>query len=57
MSEMHLRQSGFKYSACAAFTKNKERMQNIKLHYLNTIQCLLLFTNKFTCCEITQLSF
>ena len=54
---MHLRQSEFKYSACAAFTKNKERMQNIKLHYLNTIQCSLLFSNKFTCCEITQFSF
>ena len=25
--EVHLRQPGFKYSACGSFTKNKERMQ------------------------------
>ena len=28
-----------------------------KLHYLNTIQCSLLFSNKSTCCEITQFYF
>ena len=27
MPEMHLRQSGFTYSACRPFTKNKERIQ------------------------------
>ena len=27
---MHLRQSGFKYSACGPFTKNKEKMQKFK---------------------------
>ena len=27
MSEMHLRQPGFTYSACGSFTKNKERIQ------------------------------
>ena len=27
MSEMHLKQPGFTYSACGAFTKNKERIQ------------------------------
>ena len=27
---MHLRQSGFTYSACGSLTKNKERMQNFK---------------------------
>ena len=27
MSEMHLRQPGFTYSACGAFTKNKERIE------------------------------
>ena len=27
MSEMHLKQSGFTYSACAPFTKNKERIE------------------------------
>ena len=29
MSEMHLRQLGFKYSACGPFTKNKKRIQNL----------------------------
>ena len=30
MPEMHLKQSGFTYSACGPFTKNKERIQNFK---------------------------
>ena len=30
MHEMHLRQSVIIYSACGTFTKNKERIQNIK---------------------------
>ena len=30
MPEMDLRQSGFTYSACGPFTKNKERMQKFK---------------------------
>ena len=30
MPEMDLRQSGFTYSACASFTKNKERIQKFK---------------------------
>ena len=30
MSEMHLRQPGFTYSACGSFTKNKERIQRFK---------------------------
>ena len=28
MSEMHLKQPGFPYSACGPFTKNKEWIQN-----------------------------
>ena len=28
--KMHLRQSRFTYSACRAFTKNKERIQKFK---------------------------
>ena len=28
MSEMHLRQPSFTYSACGSFTKNKERIKN-----------------------------
>ena len=27
MSEMHLKQSGFTYSACGPFTKNEERIE------------------------------
>ena len=30
MSEMHLKQPGFTYSACGTFTKNKERIQKFK---------------------------
>ena len=30
MPEMHLRQPGFTYSACGAFTKNKERIQKFE---------------------------
>ena len=30
MPGMHLRQSGFTYSACGPFTKNKERIQKFK---------------------------
>ena len=30
MPEMHLRQPQFVYSACGQFTKNKERIQNLK---------------------------
>ena len=27
---MHLKQPGFTYSACARFTKNKQRIKNLK---------------------------
>ena len=30
MPEMHLKQPGFNYSACGPFTKNKERIKNLK---------------------------
>ena len=30
MSEMHLKQPGFTYSACGPFTKNKERIEKFK---------------------------
>ena len=30
MSEMHLKQPGFTYSACGQFTKNKEKIQKFK---------------------------
>ena len=31
MHEVHLKQPGFTYSACGAFTKNKERIQKFKV--------------------------
>ena len=30
ISEMHLRQPGFTYTACGPFTKNKEKIQKLK---------------------------
>ena len=30
LSEMHLRQPAFTYSACGPFTKNKEKIQKFK---------------------------
>ena len=30
MPEIHLKQTGFTYSACGPFTKNKKRIQNYK---------------------------
>ena len=30
MPEMHLRQPGFRYSACGSFTKSKEKIQKFK---------------------------
>ena len=30
MPEMYLKQPGFTYSVCGPFTKNKERIQNVK---------------------------
>ena len=30
MAKMHLKQSGFTYSVCRPFTKNKERIQKFK---------------------------
>ena len=35
--EMHLKQSGFTYSACGPFTKNKERIQNLKKQEIQAI--------------------
>ena len=35
MPEMHLRQSGFTYSACGPFTRNKERIEKF-MHSGNT---------------------
>ena len=37
MPEMHLKQPGFTYSACGPFTKNKERIQNLKKRVIQTI--------------------
>ena len=35
--EMNLKQPGFPYSACGPFTKNKERIQNLKKQEIQTI--------------------
>ena len=37
MPEMHLKQPGFTYSACGPFTKNKERIQNLKKQEIQAI--------------------
>ena len=37
MPEIHLKQPGFTYSACGLFTKNKERIQNLKKQEILTI--------------------
>ena len=44
MPEMHLRQPRFAYSACATFTKNKERIQ--KFVKKQEIQEIFIKTNK-----------
>ena len=43
MSEMHLKQQGFTYSACGPFTKNKERIQKLK----ETGDTSYIYENKF----------
>ena len=37
MPEMHLRQPQFVYSACGPFTKNEERIQNLKKQEIQAI--------------------
>ena len=37
MPEMHLKQPGFTYSACGPFTKNKERIKNVKKQEIQDI--------------------
>ena len=37
MSEMHLRQPGFTYSAFGPFTKNKERIQSLKKQEIHKV--------------------
>ena len=48
MSEMHLRQPGFTYSACGSFTKNKERIENFmntgKRNYIDKMISINLFS-------------
>ena len=36
MPEMHLRQPAFTYSPCGPFTKNKERIKNLKKQEIQT---------------------
>ena len=42
MLDMHLRQPGFTYNACRPFTKNKERIENLKKQEIHD---LLIKTN------------
>ena len=37
MPEMHLRKPGFTYSASVPFTKNKERIQNLKKQKIHDV--------------------
>ena len=37
MPEMHLKQPGLTYTACGAFTKNKERTENTNFIYKNEL--------------------
>ena len=37
MPEKHLRQSGFTYSDCGSFTKNKERIKNVRKQEIQDI--------------------
>ena len=37
MPEMHLNQSGFTYSACGPFTKNKERNKSLEKQAIRNI--------------------
>ena len=37
MLEMHLQQPGFTYSACGPFTKNKEKLKNLKKQEIQAI--------------------
>ena len=37
MPEMYLEQTGFTYSACGPFTKNKDRIQNFKKQTIHII--------------------
>ena len=37
MSEIHLKQLEFNYSACGPFAKNKERIQNLKKQEIQDI--------------------
>ena len=37
MPEIHLKQPGFTYSTSGPFTKNKERIQNLKKQEIHTV--------------------
>ena len=45
MPEMHLGQPGFPYSACGLFTKNKERIQELKKKNRREIHYIFIKTN------------
>ena len=43
MPEMHLKKTGFTYSACGPFTKNKEKIET----FMKTGNTDLIYKNKF----------
>ena len=44
MPEMHLKQPKFTYSACGPFTRNKERIQNLKKQEIQDISTEMSYT-------------
>ena len=46
LPEIHLRQSGFTYSVCGPFTKNKERIQKLKKKKKNTGEWKYIYQNE-----------
>ena len=44
MPEMHLKQPKFTYSTCGPFTRNKERIQNLKKEEIQDISTEMSYT-------------
>ena len=43
MSEMHLKEPGFTYSACGPFTKNKDRIEK----FMQTVNTNFIYKDEF----------
>ena len=59
MSEMHLKQPGFTFSACGPFTKNQERIQKFKergdTSYIYKMNLIRLVFNMIWLMEILKI--